>query len=646
MASKKFFGKRFIAMLATLALLISMVAMVGSFAVSAESAYTPKRTITFTTSEGIQQSCMMLENACDVAAGKNVKVKGYYKVDSISGSKLGLLGGAVSTTEATDGWVSFEIPYAVPEAPEWKDFGFWEASGSFALADITFEAEDGTVLYDMATDDKLVAGTHEFDMNNKFVKLGIWYVMGAYGTVVEGATCTVVIDEAKEAEEDVPVVVPTPGVVPMPEIPDMLAADESGYAPNRAFGVINTKDAMPTATFAVWAEDYFIDSSKYYIFAHVKVSGFEAFEGATDAACQIEMLAGENPAQIIGEWTANTDGWVALKDDNGDLVSFDKLTMADSFILNFIVKNAKANFIVGDLIIADAEGNIVYSLANDKKMNLESDLRYTTSVDWDAAPHVGNPEGPTLFPIQTKGNADYIPNVVVSVAPDNYQPGLVSEAFLAIINQPGVFEIGKTYTIEGKINVFLKEGFYKNANPIGSYKEDSLDLTSTGLSLGTTSGWVSLVHPNGDPLTFTCGEGMTYVKFNMYQNHGVLSLADIVIKDSEGNVVYDMAKDELLISQAGEFQSEAFDDKGEIWRVVLSGYATGTIYVNENPVDHTDADYEVPEFEETVEVPSNEVEEEEDVIPPTDGMSILLLAALSVMSAGGAAVLSLKKKEN
>ena len=47
-----------------------------------------------------------------------------------------------------------------------------------------------------------------------------------------------------------------------------------------------------------------------------------------------------------------------------------------------------------------------------------------------------------------------------------------------------------------------------------------------------------------------------------------------------------------------------------------------------------------------VRVLGEDVEEEEDVIPPTDGMSILLLAALSVMSAGGAAVLSLKKKEN
>ena len=123
-------------------------------------------------------------------------------------------------------------------------------------------------------------------------------------------------------------------------------------------------------------------------------------------------------------------------------------------------------------------------------------------------------------------------------------------------------------------------------------------------------------------------------------------MADIYITDSEGNVVYDMAKDEVLLSQAGEFEAEGFVDKGEIWRIVLNNYAAGMIYVSETPVEHTAADYEVPQFDESVTVPSEDVEEEEDVIPPTDGMSILLIAALATMSATGAAALTLKKKEN
>jgi hypothetical protein len=101
-----------------------------------------------------------------------------------------------------------------------------------------------------------------------------------------------------------------------------------------------------------------------------------------------------------------------------------------------------------------------------------------------------------------------------------------------------------------------------------------------------------------------------------------------------------MAKDEILLGQAGEFEHKSFDDKGAIWRIVLNGYATGTIYVNEAPVEHTAEDYTVPTFVETVTVPS------EDVVPPTSGMAILLIAALGAMSATGAAALTLKKKEN
>ena len=57
-------------------------------------------------------------------------------------------------------------------------------------------------------------------------------------------------------------------------------------------------------------------------------------------------------------------------------------------------------------------------------------------------------------------------------------------------------------------------------------------------------------------------------------------------------------------------------------------------------MEHTADDYTVPTFVETVTVPS------EDVVPPTSGLSVLFVAALSVLSASGAAVLTLKKKEN
>jgi hypothetical protein len=490
---------------------------------------------------------------------------------------------------------------------------------------LVIEDEEGKT-YNLVTDTSLPEHDHTGIYDD-----GKWYT-GFYNKAEDAIFH---FDKAIGNEPPPP---PPINAVETPEIPNLLEQDATGYAPNRAFGIINTKDEMPVANFAVWAEDYFITSSKYYVFAHVKVSGFEAFEGATDAACQIEMLAGENPAQIIGSWTANTEGWVALVDENGDPISFEKLTEADSFVLNFSVKNAKANFIIGDLIIADAAGNIVYSLANDKMLNLESDMRYTTSTDWNATPYVANPEGPTLFPIQTKGNEAYVPNVGISIAPNPFHK--TSETSIIIMTNAAPFVPGETYTIHGKMAVVIEGGFCGNANPKFDFTSHTLGPIGSASVLDTCGGWVSLVYPNGDPIVFKGTEGLDYVKFNLFNAYGALAVADIYITDSQGNVVYDMAKDEILLGQAGEFECEGFVDKGAIWRIVLNNYAVGEIYVNEAPVEHTADDYTVPTFVETVTVPS------EDDVPPTSGMSILLIAALATMSASGAAVLSLKKKEN
>ena len=603
--------------------------------------YNPKRAVTFTTSEGIQQSTFMLQDAWKVAGGKEVTVKGYYKVDSITGTKFELMGGAVVATEATDGWVEFAIPYTVPSAAEWKSFGFWEASGTFALADITFEDAEGNVLYDLATDKDLPAGTY-----TGWAQHSIWYILGNYGTCADGSSCTVVIDEVYEDGTGGTVIPPNIGAVDVPAIPDLLAADSTGYAPNRAFAIISTVDENPKALYAVWGDNY-LASNKYYVFANIKVTGFSAFEGAEEAYSYFQLEAGTQEP-VLCTWTADTDGWVQLLGADGKPVSFDKLASADdSLVLTFANLNASANLIVGDLIIADAEGNIVYSLANDKSLNMVSDVRYTSSADWQADPYVSTPEGPTLFPVRTKGNAEYVPNVSLTIAPEKGKVGSVAENSIIIRSNAAPFVAGETYTISGKVNVDVTGGYNGHANPRMDFTAHTLGPIGSAY-VADTDGWVSLVYSNGEPITFKGTADLDYIKFNLYCTHGSLSLADIVIRDSQGNVVYDMAKDEGLLAATEPITNEGWFDLGEIWRIALYGeeFSSCVVTVNENPVDHTDADYEVPEFEETVEVPSNEVEEEEDVIPPTDGMSILLLAALSVMSAGGAAVLSLKKKEN
>ena len=600
--------------------------------------YAPKRVLSATgVNSEVNAKIAFYSGSLGLTNGAKATIKGYYKVEDFkllsAGNAIYIGTGAderIVVTDNTNGWVEFELTFDVGKIIYFEHF---YTQGTFSIADLVIEDTEGKK-YELATDASLPEHDHTGLYDD-----GKWYT-GFYNKADDA-----IFHFDKAIGNEIPAPPPI-NAVETPEIPDLLEKDATGYGPNRAFAIINTKDEMPVANFAVWAEDYFINSSKYYVFAHVKVSGFEAFEGAADAACQIEMLAGENPAQILGSWNANTEGWVALADENGDPFSFEKLTEADSFVLNFSVKNAKANFIVGDLIIADAAGNIVYSLANDKKLNLESDMRYTTSTDWNATPYVANPEGPTLFPIQTKGNEAYIPNVGISISPDPFYK--TSETSIIIMTNAAPFTAGETYTIHGKMFVSIEGGFCGNANPKFDFTSHTLGPIGSASVLDTCGGWVSLVYPNGDPIVFKGTEGLDYVKFNLFNTYGGLAVADIYITDSEGNVVYDMAKDEVLLSQAGEFECEGFVDKGEIWRIVLNNYAAGMIYVSENPVEHTDADYEVPEFDESVTVPGEDVEEEEeeDVIPPTSGMSILALAALATMSATGAAVLSLKKKEN
>ena len=106
MTRKKLFGKRIVALMTTFAILVSLVAMLSGIAVNATSDYTPKRAITYTVSEGVQQSCLMLQDAWKVAAGQTVTVKGYYNVYEINGDAFNILGAPAATT-ATDGWVPF-----------------------------------------------------------------------------------------------------------------------------------------------------------------------------------------------------------------------------------------------------------------------------------------------------------------------------------------------------------------------------------------------------------------------------------------------------------------------------------------------------------------------------------------------------------
>ena len=175
--TKKIFGKRFVAVLTTLAILISMVAMIGSFAVSADtSPYTPKRVFSVTGSGEQVNAKLALNNATiGLTDGEKATIKGYYKIENYvalnsTDSALWLGGGSdakLIVTGNTDGWVPLELTCTVGSG--WIYFEHWYSQGTLSLADIVVEDASGKK-YEMATDATATAGDYTVGYS-----AGSWY---------------------------------------------------------------------------------------------------------------------------------------------------------------------------------------------------------------------------------------------------------------------------------------------------------------------------------------------------------------------------------------------------------------------------------------------------------------------------------------
>ena len=937
--------KKGIALLTTMAILVSLVAMLGGLSLTSGAAYTPKRTITFTVSEGIQQSCLMLEDAYKVAAGKTVTISGYYKVDSITGDGFNVVG-TQATTTATDGWQTFSIEYTVPTSGQWKDFGFWQASGKFALADITFTDSNGDVLYDMATDTSLIAGTYNYGKSKGYDKLSLWYVMGAYGTVADTASCEVVIDPVYTApdapaytpkrvmsytaggtqiegkmiitnsgdklganrdvvvkgyvkvenyvaknnsdhnvqvgagggatgglsitqncdwtpftinyttsngnwlkfgfwyaqgtmsiadltiEENGVVIydmatdadlvagtydaakqpaqlgmwyvgyygekseisatidpvyvapeVPTPTYTPkrvmsytaggtqiegkmiitnsgdklganrdvvvkgyvkvenyvaknnsdhnvqvgagggatgglsitqncdwtpftinyttsngnwlkfgfwyaqgtmsiadltieengvviydmaadtdlvegtydaakqpaqlgmwyigyygekseisatigavveggsgsgsetpveppveppydpelveLPEIPNMITADKNGYTPNRAFAVINGVHKNPKASYSLFADEsnYAVAGNKYYVFLKYRV-----YSLAEGVSANISI----NGTTVLST-TETTDAWVQLLDADGKLYTFENIEVDDIIAFIFDLKGGAGCFAIADFFVANQKGEIVYSLANDKTMHIETDMRYVSNGLWKGDPYVADKNGPTLFPIQTKVET-YKPTAYVSLTQDNKIKGSSAEAFLYFRTNNALFTAGQTYTIKGMFKSEVVCGYNGNANPLLKISDSTgaaqiVDIANHG----TNGNWYPLLTPDGKPVTFKGTADEDWMKINLYCTYGTVALADIVITDAQGNVVYDMAADNELKAVAGqEITGNVADIGGPLLRHALYNNGHVDVWFADAAQSNTETSKQIPTFVEVADIPVEE----------------------------------------
>ena len=132
---------------------------IPEYNISDLSNFWPKSRVEFTVTPTVQQSCLLLVDAYKLGApGSTVVIRGFYKVDSIElnndGGHFGISYASEYTEKSpTNGWKEFSFNYVLPADPQWVSFGFWEASGSFSLGDISISAfGSDMLLYSMTAD--------------------------------------------------------------------------------------------------------------------------------------------------------------------------------------------------------------------------------------------------------------------------------------------------------------------------------------------------------------------------------------------------------------------------------------------------------------------------------------------------------------
>ena len=556
--------------------------------------YTPSRVISMTTAGTQINGKIYLYYSNLLGSGKEVTVKGYYKVDNYSAwadrtegdQNIITPGGSAKGNVA---WTPFEKSFTTGEANN-LSLEFWYAQGTVSFADVTI-SENGVYIYDMTSDADLVAGTYNAD--NWKIQQGIWY-FGFYGGI-DAATYTV-----GEAVEGGIVVVPPPydpEVVELPEVPNLITADPNGYTPNRAFAIVKGVHTGPKASYAVFADEtnYAVAGNKYYVFLKYAAQDLNGDE----AVISIN-------GTTVKTLTADSAAWETLLDQNGDPYSFDAVEVDDIVSIMFQVKGEGTGILaVADFIIADQNGDIVYSLANDKTMHMEGDLRYVTNGYWKGDPYVAELEGPTLFPIQTKVET-YEPTAYISLTQDDKQRDSSAEAFLFLRTNNALFTAGQKYTIKGMIYVDIDAGYGGWGNASMSWGDSTgAAQIDGGYMLGTNGAWFPFVYADGSDVTFMGTTDEDWLKINLFKTYGTIALADIQILDAEGNVVYDMTTDEELKAMVGEYTGNVAG-LGRVFVHALYNNGHGEVWFADATQSNTETSKQIPQFEESVEVPKDE----------------------------------------
>lgn len=268
------------------------------------------------------------------------------------------------------------------------------------------------------------------------------------------------------------------------------SASSDVYLPNRTITVNSTSTGTHYAAVALPAGS-FSGTAPFKVYAKVKLE--DAVVTGNGCATIVLDYANSNEL-VLATLTADTDGWVSLTELHG--TPFDMKKENASII--FKTTSMKGRLSVADLVVVDANGKILYSMANDTTLYGVGDIK---NVDgkyskWSAVYDSG-----VTYPIITRGDARYVPNRILKVTVNKGYTG--GDASLLISEKQ--FTDGVTYYVAGRIRANVTG---KSSGTNAGSNSSNVAVTGAGDNkyYGVPNGeWVALTNADGTPLSFIGG---------------------------------------------------------------------------------------------------------------------------------------------
>lgn len=501
--------------------------------------------------------------------------------------------GSTALAEDTDGYVHYS--FDLGDSPSQLVFGFCFGLGDLSIADLVIRDKNGVIRYSMNNDASLNDMT-DFTASETCP----W---GTYSwNNEEGATFTVSTAEEHDINRDPVVIVTDAPVVELPDFDPGDAPTDTGDI-NRSITIVSSNMQTSTMTLSFFRDDakipdgFYLDPTSeegpyalnsedgpFYLVGKMKLTGFEG-EKALISVKGAEKIA----------LTADTDGWVDIKDADGNYLSLDMSNVEFMDGIAVALSSANGEFAIADLRIVDKDNNIVYSLANDTYLYGLSDLtkvktQYKAFIDDDfndaGLGYAGwKFDGKGKFNVLTK-NDEYVPNKVLTMIVDEEHKAENPAIIFCNAYAPELFENGP-YTITGKLRVDRMDRMDAAQTPT---------VGMAGKNYNVTNGWISFADVLGETPSFSHNSGAHWALISYYA-YATVSVADVVIYDKDGEKVFDMA---TMEDEDGYYKSGSTLGGGYISLASYLGDRHQYLLLsNPEPVEHTTADYTVPVFEET-----------------------------------------------